>query len=1317
MATVREIRARFVGDVAALRTALRSVQTEASSLGPAVQRSTNTANRAYATLGTNATRLRQQLQAAGAGDTFDDLNRATERARIEMQETGRVSAATMQDLERAVNSASGELQNMGSEARAGLSGVEGALGAVQTDLQQLAGAADNAGDQLNNLGGGNNNLNNLAGDADQAADNLNDLGDQANQAGDQIDNAADEIQDFGDTAERETENAGGAFSKLGGTLGKMAGLFAGIFAVDAMKDFGINVVETTADIQALQGQYEQVMGGMKDDTDKYLGEMAETWNKHPNELKTAYMGYVALLKGKGVAEEDAHKIARNTLEATVDANAFANESMADTTARFMGGLKGEYDSLDTAMVNMNATMLDTLAQEEYGKAFADLTVTQQEMLKQQEMVRQHTAAGVVGQGAREADTYNNNLAMLKETWKEFIASYGGPLMEFANNRLKDAVGFVRGLGDRITEAKAKLEPLTTAFGALKEFLSGNETAEDVLMSYGLDPRNFQAFVDSANSIFHYLSRIRTEGVPLFKEFAGAAKAGLIDLWPSVKAAVMGAVTFIGQYIQFLMDMWDQHGSKIARKVKEVLIDIWPSVRAAVSAVVSFIGSMVKKIVDFWQSDGRQIAEAATNIFNGILKVIQFVMPFVLAIIKSVWGNIKGVITGALDVIMGVVKIFSGLFTGDFSKMWEGVKQLFKGAVNFLWNFVQLTFYGKILGGAKAFFLAFRGGFATLWTGIKGLFTGGVGAAWQTIKTGWKSMLDETVKVFRNIFNFLRDTWNSIRSISKGFIDGVKFIFTQGWTTIRTATTNSFNGIWNFLKGIWQTIRNFVSTSVSGISRTIRDTWSAVRSNTSGAFRDVFNSVKSRFTDIVNAAKALPGRIGDGIGSMASKVTSGVTRVINTLARVLGKGINGVIGGVNWVLGKIGVDKDIPKWSVPQYAQGTKGAHPGGLMIVGDGTGSNAGPELIETPDGKQMLSPSKPTLTAAPKGTKVWSAKETREIMDMIPHYALGDLKGKARAAGEWVADKWNKGKQAVSNVGSKIKDVAVNAFDYIKKPGKFLDLALKTLGIQKPKGGDFTGDMAVGAWNKVKESAIAFVKKKLEGFGLTQSGITVTGGNGGGFGAPFRLTSKPGPRNTGIPGASRYHKGWDWAAPTGTPIPSVSDGVVVRDSWHPLSGNFIEVRSGNRVHRYQHNSKNIARLGQKVKKGQTIALVGMTGVGSGPHLHYELKGYENGGIVSGDLGPQLAWLTEGGFAESVISHDPAKRGSQEEIWQRTGQMLGFNNGQDNGAILAMLTRIARAVESGQNIIMDEQVVAEILKDPLTKLQQLDNEITDIYSR
>ncbi|MFP7735513.1 hypothetical protein ACLHDF_19240, partial [Priestia aryabhattai] len=68
----------------------------------------------------------------------------------------------------------------------------------------------------------------------------------------------------------------------------------------------------------------------------------------------------------------------------------------------------------------------------------------------------------------------------------------------------------------------------------------------------------------------------------------------------------------------------------------------------------------------------------------------------------------GIIDGALKIIMGLVKVFAGLFTGDFSKMWEGLKQIFFGAIQLIWNYINLMFVGRILGVFRGFGGLLRG---------------------------------------------------------------------------------------------------------------------------------------------------------------------------------------------------------------------------------------------------------------------------------------------------------------------------------------------------------------------------------------------------------------------------------------------------------------------------------------------------------------------------------------------------------------------------------------------------------------------------------
>lgn len=120
------------------------------------------------------------------------------------------------------------------------------------------------------------------------------------------------------------------------------------------------------------------------------------------------------------------------------------------------------------------------------------------------------------------------------------------------------------------------------------------------------------------------------------------------------------------------------------------------------------------------------------------------------------------------------------------------------------------------------------------------------------------------------------------------------------------------------------------------------------------------------------------------------------------------------------------------------------------------------------------------------------------------------------------------------------------------------------------------------------------------------------------------RITSYFGRRNTGIKGASKNHKGIDLGASRNTPIKATQNGSVMKNLGTAQSGgygNYIEldhgIVNGKRVtSRYAHMQyQSTLPIGRNVKQGDVIGFVGSTGVGSGPHLHFEIR--ENGVAVN----------------------------------------------------------------------------------------------------
>jgi murein DD-endopeptidase MepM/ murein hydrolase activator NlpD len=88
-----------------------------------------------------------------------------------------------------------------------------------------------------------------------------------------------------------------------------------------------------------------------------------------------------------------------------------------------------------------------------------------------------------------------------------------------------------------------------------------------------------------------------------------------------------------------------------------------------------------------------------------------------------------------------------------------------------------------------------------------------------------------------------------------------------------------------------------------------------------------------------------------------------------------------------------------------------------------------------------------------------------------------------------------------------------------------------------------------------------------------------------------------------------RPHLGIDYAAPTGTPVQTIGDGRVIFAGAKGGAGNLVQIQHTNGYTTYyMHLSRVLVRQGQRVQQGQSIGLVGMTGLATGPHLDFRIQ-------------------------------------------------------------------------------------------------------------
>jgi SLT domain-containing protein len=271
----------------------------------------------------------------------------------------------------------------------------------------------------------------------------------------------------------------------------------------------------------------------------------------------------------------------------------------------------------------------------------------------------------------------------------------------------------------------------------------------------------------------------------------------------------------------------------------------------------------------------------------------------------------------------------------------------------------------------------------------------IGSMWMTnLMNGWNSIVPTYMNselIFisdyltqlssQNNPNYLqgvvwnRNVMNGWNSLTGTFINLIKTFCNQAMTTLRsynapmynngrTWQQNNLNG-WNSLYG------SFIS-----------------RVNQLG--NDSINNLRSKNGGFYSAGSYLMQSLISGLNSMGGSLSSTMNGVANKMVGGIGKGVNGVIGGVNYVLKEVESDKKLGNWTVPKYAKGTDG-HPGGLAVINDQKGP-VHEEYVQMPDGRGFIAKGKDLLVNLPKGAQVLNASLTKKLKNRldIPHYANG---------------------------------------------------------------------------------------------------------------------------------------------------------------------------------------------------------------------------------------------------------------------------------------------------------------------------------------
>lgn len=333
---------------------------------------------------------------------------------------------------------------------------------------------------------------------------------------------------------------------------------------------------------------------------------------------------------------------------------------------------------------------------------------------------------------------------------------------------------------------------------------------------------------------------------------------------------------------------------------EALTPVIDAVIAALAPFIEGIGRLVEMIAPVLVPALQQISAAITPVIEviGIIAgaILSVLVPILGVLLIGVINNVVGVFQGfstfimsAVDMIIGVFNgfkdIFVGIFTGDFgrvlnglstvfSSIWNGISGMLSGALEFLWNAVQLIFIGKLVGGIKSALTSMSGFFSSTWNSIKGFLSGSMSSIVSTIMNGL--------------------------SRARGFVDdalgAMLRFFTNGFTNIVNATSRGISNVMTWvggipgkiggaLAGLGSLLTNAGSAIIQGLLDGLKATWNKVTEFVGGIASWIANNKGPISYDkvlLIPAGNAIMDGLGKGLMDKMGMLKSTLDTVTDTM---------------------------------------------------------------------------------------------------------------------------------------------------------------------------------------------------------------------------------------------------------------------------------------------------------------------------------------------------------------------------------------------------------------------------------------------------
>lgn len=815
-------------------------------------------------------------------------------------------------------------------------------------------------------------------------------------------------QGFSKSLNAVQEQANSVSNNMKSSLKKLGSAIVAAFSVAAIKQFGQQCIESAAEVNAANSQFEQTFGSMKSQAKSAIQSVAKESGILETRLQGVGTSIYAFAKTTGMDSANALNMMQEALQVTADSAAYYDRSLEDTAESLKSFLKGNFENDAALGLSCTETTRNAAANKLYGKSFTELSESQKQLTLLEMVKDANKLSGALGQASRESDGWENVTGNLKESWNQLLAVIGKPILQVATNIVQ-----------KLSSAIAKLtEYAKGAINALSKLF--NWDGDDTANSISAAASSAENLTDEAESGSNSL-----ESVAKSAEKAKNSVAGFDKLNVLTKSESGGSDTSAS-------DTSSSSGTSVANAVVK---DTNSGVSGAFknlyekSGFKGFVDNVQKGInkVD-WSAIGKN----CESIFKNSVPIAQNYLTQVQKVGKSAFGAVGSFVGGVVQVsgkrlqtlTGGVAKWLdkdknkiNGFITtiGDnFSKGYDNLSTFFEKSFDVIGQSVDRVrpqmedAISNLLSG----FTDFGGAVGTIFSEgfslateslVKWIDNDGatIGEFFDNIQLQMADVMNFVGGVFSDIGNFLLGWWDG--EGGSEIFQNVCDMFLNIGTTLMNVYNDWIMPAWNFIVGVFQSAwtdclkpifeqlwtvfgkvcdyiatiwNNWLLPFVNFISDTLGPVFNTVLRNIQSIFQTVFRVIGDVVGGILKSFGGLIDFITgvfsgnwekawNGIKDFFGGIWDGIWGIIKGFVNLIIDGINllwtgiytvvaaivNTIGGIADVIGSIfGQEWG---WSMPNEPVLIPHLATGGLVkaptlaVVGDNAGANSGnPEVI-----------------------------------------------------------------------------------------------------------------------------------------------------------------------------------------------------------------------------------------------------------------------------------------------------------------------------------------------------------------------------------